>query len=88
MGAGQIYSMTKVAEGTGRGMMKQTNSGAPSVWLPYMGVDDIKASTQMARSLGARVKKDLTDVMGMGWLSILVDPTGATIGLWQEKAKS
>jgi len=24
-------------------------------------------------------------VMGMGWLAILIDPTGAALGLWQTK---
>jgi predicted enzyme related to lactoylglutathione lyase len=24
-------------------------------------------------------------VMGVGWLSIIVDPTGATLGLWKPK---
>jgi hypothetical protein len=23
--------------------------------------------------------------MGMGWLSVVVDPTGAALGLWQAK---
>jgi predicted enzyme related to lactoylglutathione lyase len=29
--------------------------------------------------------QDVTEVMGMGWLSILIDPTGAVLGLWQTK---
>ena len=40
-----------------------------------------------AKSLGATVMKDVTEVMGMGWLSIIVDPTGAMLGLWKAKAK-
>jgi predicted enzyme related to lactoylglutathione lyase len=67
--------------------MKQLMPGAPSAWLAYVEVNDIKAATQKAKSLGAKVMKDVTDVMDMGWLSILVDPTGATLGLWQEKKK-
>ena len=43
----------------------------------------LKASK--ARSLGAKVMKDVTEVMGAGWLSIIVDPTGAALGLWQPK---
>ena len=26
---------------------------------------------------------DVTEVEGMGWLSIIVDPTGAVLGLWE-----
>jgi predicted enzyme related to lactoylglutathione lyase len=29
------------------------------------------------------VMKDVTEVMGMGSLSIIIDPTGAALGLWQ-----
>jgi len=57
--------------------------GAPSAWLAYVLVDDIAAATEKARSLGATVMRDVTEVMGAGWLSIIVDPTGATLGLWK-----
>lgn len=80
------YTMIDVGEGTGGGMMKQLMPGAPSAWLPYVLVDDIKAATQKAKSLGATVMKDVTEVMNMGWLSIITDPTGAALGLWQPKA--
>jgi predicted enzyme related to lactoylglutathione lyase len=30
--------------------------------------------------------KDVTEVMGAGWLSIIADPTGAHLGLWKPKA--
>jgi len=26
--------------------------------------------------------------MGMGWLSIIVDPTGAALGLWKAKPRA
>ena len=81
------YTMIDVGEGTGGGMMKQPMPGAPSAWLPYVLVDDIKAATQKAKSLGATVMTDVTEVMDMGWLSIITDPTGAHLGLWQPKGQ-
>jgi hypothetical protein len=87
MGPGDTYTMIGVGDGTGGGMMKQMMPNAPSMWMPYVLVDDIKAATQKARSLGANVMKDVTEVMDMGWLSIFTDPTGAIIGLWQPKKK-
>jgi predicted enzyme related to lactoylglutathione lyase len=84
MGDGQ-YTMIQVGSGTGGGLMKQPVPGAPSSWLAYVEVDDIAAATQKARSLGAQVMKDVTEVMGAGWLSIIVDPTGAALGLWKVK---
>jgi predicted enzyme related to lactoylglutathione lyase len=80
------YTMIKVGEGTGGGLMKNPIPGAPSFWLSYVLVDDINASTRKAKSLGATVMKDVTEVMGAGWLSIITDPTGAPLGLWKPKA--
>jgi predicted enzyme related to lactoylglutathione lyase len=78
--------MIKVGEGTGGGMLKHPVPGAPSSWLAYVNVDDIGASTQKAKALGATVMMDVTEVMGMGWMSVLIDPTGAAIALWKVKA--
>jgi len=81
------YTMIKVGQGTGGGIMKHPVPGAPSAWLAYVQVDDIAAATQKAKSLGANVMKDVTEVMGMGWLSIIIDPTGAALGLWKPNKK-
>ena len=83
MGGGMMYTMVDVGDGTGGGMMQHPMPGAPSFWLAYALVDDIKVATQKAKSLGADVMKDVTEVPGMGWFSIIADPTGAHLGLWQ-----
>ena len=80
------YTMIKVGAGTGGGIMKQI-PGGPSGWLAYVEVDDIHAATQKAKSLGGKVMKDVTEVMGMGWFSFIQDPTGAVLGLWKSKSK-
>jgi len=80
------YTVIKVGDGTGGGIMKQI-PGGPSGWLAYVQVDDLHAATQKAKSLGAEVMKDVTEVTGMGWLSFIRDPTGAVLGLWQSKPK-
>ena len=79
------YTMIKVGEGTGGGMMKQLIPGAPSSWLAYVEVNDIAAATKKAKTLGAKIMKDVTEIMDMGWLSIIVDPTGAMLGLWKTR---
>jgi uncharacterized protein len=84
MGEG-AYTLIQVGEGTGGGMMKHPMPGSPSVWLPYVLVDDLAARTEKARSLGATIIKGVTEVPGMGSLSIVLDPTGAVFGLWQPK---
>jgi uncharacterized protein len=86
MGGGMTYTMIGVGQGTGGGMMKQMMPGAPSAWLPYVEVSDIRASTDKAKSLGATVIRDVMPVMEAGFIAIIADPTGAVLGLWQAKA--
>jgi predicted enzyme related to lactoylglutathione lyase len=81
------YTMISVGDGTGGGLMKNPMPNTPSFWLAYVLVDDIGAATKKAKSLGATVMKDVTEVKGMGWLSIIVDPTGAALGLWKTMSK-
>jgi predicted enzyme related to lactoylglutathione lyase len=85
MGPSDIYTTIDVGGGTGGGLLKNPEPGLPSFWLAYVLVDDIKAATEKAKSLGAKIFKDSIEVPGMGWLSIITDPTGATLGLWQAK---
>ena len=80
------YTMIKVGEGTGGGIMKQV-PGGPLGWLAYVEVNDIRAATKKAKSLGGEIMKDVTEVEGMGWFSFIQDPTGAVLGLWQPKSK-
>jgi uncharacterized protein len=87
-GAIGTYTTINPGGGTGGGMMKQLNPGAPSAWMPYAEVADIKAATQKAKSLGANVNMDVTEVPNMGWFSIITDPTGAMLGLWQAKPQA
>ena len=83
MGGGMSYTMIGVGEGTGGGMMP----GAPSGWLAYVLVDDVTAATAKAKSLGATVMREVMEVPNAGSFSIITDPTGAMLGLWQPKAK-
>jgi uncharacterized protein len=88
MGPGGTYVLIKPGEGPGGGMMTHPVPGAPSQWLPYVAVDDVVSATAKAKSLGAQVMRDKTEVPNMGWFSILLDPTGAAIALWENKKAS
>jgi len=81
------YTMIGVGEGTGGGMMTNPVPGTPSYWLAYVDVKDLASSTKKAKELGAKVLVDSTPVADMGKFSIIVDPTGATLGLWQSTRK-
>lgn len=80
------YTMIGVGEGTGGGMMA-AESGVPSHWLAYVDVADLASSTRKAKELGAKVVVDSMAVADMGKFSIIVDPTGAHLGLWQTTRK-
>jgi len=82
------YTLIKVGQGTGGGLMKNPTPSGHSMWIAYVKVGDVKKATSKAKSLGAKVKKDVTEVKGVGSLSIIADPTGALLGLWQPKKKN
>ncbi|MEO8430811.1 MAG: VOC family protein [Acidobacteriota bacterium] len=88
MGPMGTYTMIQPGTGTGGGMLRHPDPKGPSAWLAYVDVDDIGASTKKAKSLGATIMKDVTEVPGVGWMSILVDPTGAMLALWKPKPKT
>src|SRR5262249_30572385 len=85
-GGGGAYTMISVGQqGTGGGMMANQAPGTPSHWLAYVGVDDVAAATKKAKQLGATVMVDVMPVGEFGSMSIIVDPSGAALGLWQAK---
>jgi predicted enzyme related to lactoylglutathione lyase len=86
MGPDMTYTLIKVGEGTGGGLMKHPVPGAPSQWMAYILVDDVKASTEKAKSLGGTIVQDVIEVPNTGWMSIIKDPTGAIFGLWKAKS--
>ena len=55
-----------------------------SLWLPYVEVDEIGAATESARELGARVLLPPREGPA-GWRSVISEPSGAEIALWQQK---
>ena len=82
------YTMIKVGQGTGGGMMQHPMPGQPSAWVPYVAVADINAATAKAKSLGAKIIRDVDVVPNAGSFSIIQDPTGGVLGLWEEKTKT
>jgi predicted enzyme related to lactoylglutathione lyase len=80
------YTIIRVGEGTGGGIMKSPVPGAPSQWIPYVLVDDVAAWTKKATSLGATIVSDVTEIPDFGWFSVVLGPGGGAFGLWQPKA--
>ena len=82
-GGGGTYTMIGVGEGTGGGMMQAMAGNVPPHWLAYVGVDDVRAKTAEAKKLGATVLQDVIGVGDFGLMSIIRDPSGATLAMWQ-----
>ncbi|HSU43060.1 MAG TPA: VOC family protein [Casimicrobiaceae bacterium] len=86
MPGGGSYTLIGVGEGVGGGMM--ADADAPPRWLAYIGVDDVRAKTAQAKSLGAAVLQDVMEVGEYGTMSVIRDPSGAVIALWQAKGSA
>jgi uncharacterized protein len=80
---GQDYTMIDVGKGTGGGMAKHPIAGAPSMWLPYVEVDDVKKTLAKASKAGGTVSMGYTEIGTMGAIGVLLDPSGAAFGVWE-----
>jgi predicted enzyme related to lactoylglutathione lyase len=86
---GPDYTMIDVGKGgTGGGMQKKSMPEAPTMWLPYVQVDDVKKTVAKARKLGASVQVDYMDIGQMGAIGVFTDPSGAPIGVWAAAKKT
>lgn len=87
MGPGMVYTMLKL-DGKDVGalyklMDEQVSQGVPPNWLSYVSVSNADESTAKAKELGATILKEAFDVMTVGRMSVIQDPTGAVFALWQ-----
>lgn len=62
---------------------RQVAAGVPSHWTPYIGVADVDEVASRAVRLGGQVAVKPFTVDGMTRVSLLVDSTGAVVGLWE-----
>ena len=82
------YNMIDVRKGVGGGMMKKPAPEAPTSWLPYVEVDDVKKTIAKAKKLGATIKVGYMEIPGgMGAFGVFVDPAGAGLGVWEAAKK-
>lgn len=86
---GMPYAMintgTKVPGG---GIQQKPMPDAPTAWMPYVEVKDVKRTLAQARKMGAQVPVDYMPMENMGAMGVIVDPTGAAIGVWEPAKKT
>jgi uncharacterized protein len=79
------YTMIDVAGGVGGGMQKKQMPEQPTAWLPYVQVDDVKATMAKVIKAGGTAMLEFQEIGDMGSIGIFADPHGAALGLWAPK---
>jgi predicted enzyme related to lactoylglutathione lyase len=75
--------MTMLARDAGPFAAILPKKGKVGGWIPYVRVDDVTAATKRAVKLGAELLEDETRGPA-GTYSIVRDPGGAALALWQK----
>lgn len=55
----------------------------PTVWTTYLSVTDADTTAQAAVLAGGETVMPVMDVMSLGRMGLLADPTGGVFGIWQ-----
>ncbi|MEU9718379.1 VOC family protein [Streptomyces sp. NPDC047976] len=55
----------------------------PTVWTTYLSTDGIDSTVKSVTDAGGTVMMGPMDVMDLGKMAVISDPTGAVVGLWQ-----
>jgi len=86
-GAGMTYTEFSVGDAPQAGMMaitpemKQMN--VPPAWTPYFQVDDVDATANKAKGLGANLYVPPHDIPNTGRFSVIGDPQGAVFAIFK-----
>jgi predicted enzyme related to lactoylglutathione lyase len=59
--------------------------GVPPNWASYITVDNVDETTKKVSTNNGKVIKEPFDVMDVGRMAVVQDPSGATVCLWQAK---
>ncbi|MFN7096547.1 MAG: VOC family protein [Gammaproteobacteria bacterium] len=83
---GTKYTSIKAGEKEMGGIMQipqDKKDRIPTHWLNYIHVENLDTTLTKAKSLGATVCVEATPVSDFGRFAVIIDPTGASIALWQ-----
>ncbi|MFJ7158333.1 VOC family protein [Streptomyces sp. NPDC101118] len=86
------YSVCHLKGAPVAGIMKAMNPDGtvpdpapPAAWTTYLATPDAAATVAASKGAGGSVLVDAMDVMDLGRMAVLADPTGAVFGIWQPK---
>jgi predicted enzyme related to lactoylglutathione lyase len=66
-------------------MEQEGSAGMPPHWNSYVTVEDVDATAARAKEFGGTLLAEPFDVMEVGRMSVVQDPTGAVFSLWQPR---
>jgi uncharacterized protein len=86
MGPDVYYTMLTL-DGRGVAALYQLEPGATSAphWLSYIAVESASRSAERARAIGGEVLVEPFDVLDVGRMALVQDPTGAVVALWEAR---
>lgn len=88
-GEGQTYSLFrlrgKAVAAASTLPQQHAAQGVPPMWNSYVTVGDVEAITKSVEAAGGKILQGPFDVLTAGRMSVVMDPTGGTICLWQPK---
>jgi uncharacterized protein len=92
VGPGMVYTMLKLGGKEVGGLFEMpaemTDQGIPPHWMSYVSVTSADETAAKAKELGATLLKEPFDVMDVGRMAVVQDPTGAVFALWQAGTRS
>jgi predicted enzyme related to lactoylglutathione lyase len=80
MGPMGTYHVLEQSGGMRAGILKAQDA-APTMWLPYVAVDDADAAAARAARLGGKVLSPAEDIPNIGRFAILADDDGAVFAV-------
>lgn len=85
VGEGAVYSMATKNGKHVAAIAGEPPEGVPSHWNTYVTVKDVDATAAQVPGSGGTVIAPPFDVMDAGRMSVIADPTGAMLCIWQPK---
>jgi predicted enzyme related to lactoylglutathione lyase len=89
-GPGQTYTFIR-SNGQSVGGLSELNQemcsqGVPVHWMPFVNVTNADDVAKKASQSGGKVPYPPMDVLDVGRMAVLEDPTGAKVAIWQAKS--
>jgi predicted enzyme related to lactoylglutathione lyase len=89
VGPGMTYTMNKLGNHYASALFEMgpemTAMGIRPAWLSYVTVESADEAVKKAKAAGGKAMKEAFDVMDVGRMAVLQDPTGAVFAVWEPK---